>query len=211
MVRGTYEAQTSLDVWATISSSWFNAAEISFTGIIFLLQVNLVWSTRPTRAGTWRTTGVLSAAFFADCSNWVMNKMTRLMHKSMLWMSVLLVLFKGLCPSDYKWGICLTFKSWNIFRIHKVLTGYNTIGMFQEQLRVASIFTRCRPVSRAQISWRGTCAFLFRTFYTDESNDPEILWRVFKLNRADRKYSYDIAMMLGLKHEYNLILSVPNE
>ena len=128
--------------------SWFNAAEISFTGII-LLQVNLVWSTRPTRAGTWRTTGVLSAAFFADCSNWVMNKMTRLMHKSMLWMSVLLVLFKGLCPSDYKWGICLTFKSWNIFRIHKVLTGYNTIGMFQEQLRVASIFTRCRPLCHA--------------------------------------------------------------
>ena len=71
------------------------------------------------------------------------------MHKSMLWKSVLLVLFKGLCPSDYKWGICLTFKSWNIFRIHKVLTAYNTIGMFQEQLRVASIFTRCRPLCHA--------------------------------------------------------------
>jgi len=88
------------------------------------LKVNLVWSTRPTRAGTWRTTGTAPG------------------------------------------GI--------------------------------NFYTMQTIVSRAQISWRGTFAFLFRTFYTDESNDPEILWRVFKLNRADRKYSYDIAMMLGL-------------
>ena len=77
--------------------------------ILFLFQADLVW------LDPWDLVHEefhLQVLHMTLCSwynrIWMMNKMTRLMHTPMLLKSVLLFSCKGLRPSDYKWGICLT-------------------------------------------------------------------------------------------------------
>ena len=172
--------------------SWFNAAEISFTGIISH-SAGEPGLEHPTHE-SWHLKNYTNQVFYLPPF--------LLIVQTGWW-----IRWRDWCTNQCcGWAFCSSFS--------KVCAPVITNEAFAWRLKVglSSGSTRFKlaiiqlwcfrnssgwhQFLRAQISWRGTCAFLFRTFYTDESNDPEILWRVFKLNRADRKYSYDIAMMM---------------
>ena len=104
MVRGTYEAFTSLDVWANIHVYGKQPFVLNVT-VLFQICLLPGSSQHPrTRA----LTGIRLLLFWVlGFDQRMMNTMTRLMHISTLWVSVLLFLCEGLCFRAYKWGICL--------------------------------------------------------------------------------------------------------